>query len=99
MAIGVYDSGIGGLTVYKAVAANFKKQDLIYLGDVARVPYGNRSKETIIRYNQLLHLEFSFYFLKNQAQFYIPKHINIFFLFLLELYHKLRCYCYYITNN
>lgn len=51
MAIGVYDSGIGGLTVYKAVAANFKKQDLIYLGDVARVPYGNRSKETIIRYS------------------------------------------------
>ena len=46
MAIGVYDSGIGGLTVYKAVAAYFKKQDLIYLGDVARVPYGNRSRET-----------------------------------------------------
>ena len=44
MAIGVYDSGIGGLTVYKAVAAYFKKQDLIYLGDVARVPYGNRSR-------------------------------------------------------
>ena len=35
MAIGIYDSGIGGLTVYKAVAAYFKKQDLIYLGDVA----------------------------------------------------------------
>ncbi len=51
MAIGIYDSGIGGLTVYKAVAAYFKKQDLIYLGDVARVPYGNRSKETIIRYS------------------------------------------------
>ncbi len=34
MAIGIYDSGIGGLTVYKAVAAYFKKQDLIYLGDV-----------------------------------------------------------------
>ena len=51
MAIGVYDSGIGGLTVYKVVAANFKNQDLIYFGDVARVPYGNRSRETIIRYS------------------------------------------------
>lgn len=51
MAIGVYDSGIGGLTVYKVVAANFKNQNLIYFGDVARVPYGNRSRETIIRYS------------------------------------------------
>lgn len=51
MAIGVYDSGIGGLTVYKALAGYFHNQDLIYLGDVARVPYGNRSRETIIRYS------------------------------------------------
>lgn len=51
MAIGVYDSGIGGLTVYKALAAHFKNHDLIYLGDVARVPYGNRSRDTIIRYS------------------------------------------------
>lgn len=51
MAIGVYDSGIGGLTVYRALTSHFKKQDLIYLGDVARVPYGNRSRETIIRYS------------------------------------------------
>ncbi len=51
MAIGVYDSGIGGLTVYKAAANSFPDQDLIYLGDVARVPYGNRSRETIIRYS------------------------------------------------
>ena len=51
MAIGVYDSGIGGLTVYKAVANHFKNDDLIYLGDVARVPYGNRSRDTIIRYS------------------------------------------------
>lgn len=51
MAIGVYDSGIGGLTVYKAVASYFDKHDLIYLGDVARVPYGNRSPETIIKYS------------------------------------------------
>ncbi len=52
MAIGVYDSGIGGLTVYKAVAGSFPNQNLIYLGDVARVPYGNRSRETIIRYSK-----------------------------------------------
>lgn len=51
MPIGVYDSGIGGLTVYKAAAARFKNLDMIYFGDSARVPYGNKSPETIIRYS------------------------------------------------
>lgn len=51
MAIGIYDSGIGGLTVYKAIAAKFKNLDMIYLGDSARVPYGNKSPETIIKYS------------------------------------------------
>lgn len=51
MPIGVYDSGIGGLTVYRAVAARFKNLDMIYFGDSARVPYGNKSPETIIRYS------------------------------------------------
>ena len=51
MAIGIYDSGIGGLTVYKAVAAHFDQCHLIYFGDVARVPYGNRSPETVIKYS------------------------------------------------
>ena len=51
MPIGVYDSGIGGLTVYKAIAAKFPNLDMIYLGDSARVPYGNKSPETIIKYS------------------------------------------------
>ncbi len=51
MSIGIFDSGIGGLTVFKAIAENFPKADIYYLGDTARVPYGNKSKETIIRYS------------------------------------------------
>ncbi|MDR2869546.1 MAG: glutamate racemase [Deferribacteraceae bacterium] len=50
MAIGVFDSGVGGLTVYKELAAAFPDTDLIYLGDTARVPYGNKSPETIVSY-------------------------------------------------
>ncbi|MCX7760354.1 MAG: glutamate racemase [Hydrogenothermaceae bacterium] len=51
MAIGVFDSGIGGLTVFKSIADSFPEADIYYLGDTARVPYGNKSKETIIRYS------------------------------------------------
>lgn len=51
MPIGVYDSGIGGLTVYRALAAGFPSLDMIYFGDSARVPYGNKSPETIIKYS------------------------------------------------
>lgn len=48
--IGVFDSGIGGLTVLKNLLRVLPSEDFIYLGDTARVPYGNRSEETIIRY-------------------------------------------------
>ncbi len=51
MSIGIFDSGVGGLTVFKAIAKNFPDADLYYLGDTARVPYGNKSPETIIRYS------------------------------------------------
>ncbi|WP_321494749.1 glutamate racemase [uncultured Desulfobacter sp.] len=51
MAVGIFDSGIGGLTVYKTVNKNYPEMDIHYLGDTARVPYGNRSPETIIRYS------------------------------------------------
>lgn len=51
MPIGVYDSGIGGLTVFKAIGAKFPQLDMIYFGDSARVPYGNKSPEMIIRYS------------------------------------------------
>jgi len=48
--IGVFDSGLGGLTVARAIAASLPGETLIYLGDTARVPYGTRSAETVIRY-------------------------------------------------
>ncbi|HOV15969.1 MAG TPA: glutamate racemase [Candidatus Cloacimonadota bacterium] len=49
--IGIFDSGIGGLTVYKAVRSAFPEEDLIYFGDTARVPYGPKSPNTIIEYS------------------------------------------------
>jgi glutamate racemase len=48
--IGVFDSGLGGLTVVRALRARCPGEDIIYLGDTARVPYGTRSPETVIRY-------------------------------------------------
>ena len=48
--IGVFDSGIGGLTVLRRLRAAFPRLDMVYLGDLARVPYGGRSVETITRY-------------------------------------------------
>ncbi len=48
--IGVFDSGMGGLTVLKEIVAALPRRDTIYLGDTARVPYGVRSAETIRRY-------------------------------------------------
>jgi len=48
--IGVFDSGLGGLTVVKKLAELLPGEDIIYLGDTGRVPYGPRSKETIIKY-------------------------------------------------
>ncbi len=50
--IGVFDSGVGGLTVFKELAKVLPEMNMIYLGDTARVPYGIKSKETIIRYSR-----------------------------------------------
>ncbi len=50
-AIGIFDSGIGGLTVLKEIVAALPDENLIYLGDTARVPYGIRSAETVTRYS------------------------------------------------
>ncbi len=49
-AIGVFDSGLGGLTVVRAIRAALPNERLLYLGDTARVPYGSRSGRTILRY-------------------------------------------------
>jgi len=49
--IGVFDSGIGGLTVLKEIFSVLPAESTIYLGDTARVPYGIRSPETVMRYS------------------------------------------------
>ena len=49
-AIGVFDSGIGGLTVLQSVARLLPRESLIYLGDTARAPYGPKSAETVTEY-------------------------------------------------
>lgn len=48
--IGIFDSGIGGLTVLRELARLLPYEDLVYLGDTARLPYGTKSPETILRY-------------------------------------------------
>lgn len=50
--IGIFDSGLGGLTVLKVLAEKFPEESFCYLGDIARLPYGNKSPETIKRYGQ-----------------------------------------------
>jgi len=48
--IGVFDSGLGGLTTVKKLMELLPGEDIIYLGDTGRVPYGSRSRETIVKY-------------------------------------------------
>ena len=48
--IGVFDSGVGGLTVLKALVAQLPRERFVYLGDTARLPYGTKSPETVVRY-------------------------------------------------
>jgi len=49
--IGIFDSGLGGLTVVKEIKKRLPNESIIYLGDTARVPYGTRSKETITKFS------------------------------------------------
>lgn len=50
--IGVFDSGVGGLTVVREIIRQIPDERVIYFGDTARVPYGTKSKDTIIRYSR-----------------------------------------------
>ncbi len=50
LSIGVFDSGVGGLTVLKALQNKMPHENFIYLGDTARLPYGTKSRQSIIRY-------------------------------------------------
>jgi glutamate racemase len=62
--IGVFDSGVGGLTVAREIFRNLPNEKIIYFGDTARVPYGNKSPETIIRYS------------KQISEFLISRHVK-----------------------
>lgn len=50
--IGVFDSGVGGLTVFREIMRQIPNEKIIYFGDTARVPYGSKSKETVTRYSE-----------------------------------------------
>jgi glutamate racemase len=63
--IGVFDSGIGGLTVAKELIKALPNEDIIYLGDTARVPYGTKSERTVIAYS------------RSNAEFLISKGIKL----------------------
>ncbi|MEO6488258.1 MAG: glutamate racemase [Thermoanaerobaculia bacterium] len=49
--IGIFDSGVGGLTVFREIARALPHEHLVYLGDSARVPYGTKSPATVVRYS------------------------------------------------
>ena len=54
--IGVFDSGVGGLTVAREIMRQLPNERIVYFGDTARVPYGSKSKETVTRYSrQIVH--------------------------------------------
>ncbi|MDO5388310.1 MAG: glutamate racemase [Clostridia bacterium] len=50
--IGVFDSGVGGLTVVKQIIKILPNEELVYFGDTARVPYGSKSKETVTKFSE-----------------------------------------------
>lgn len=65
--IGVFDSGIGGLTVVKEILKELPNESIIYLGDTARVPYGTRGKEVIKKFA----LELTDFLLKKKVKFLV----------------------------
>lgn len=50
--IGVFDSGVGGLTVVREIMRQLPGENIIYFGDTARVPYGSKSKQTVLKYSR-----------------------------------------------
>lgn len=50
--VGVFDSGVGGLTVVREIIRQLPSENIVYFGDTARVPYGSKSKNTIIRFSE-----------------------------------------------
>lgn len=64
-AIGVFDSGVGGLTVLRELQCHLPFEPLVYLGDTARVPYGTKSPQTVLRYAQ------------EAARFLVAQHVKL----------------------
>ncbi len=62
--IGVFDSGIGGLTVVRALRKKLPRARILYVGDVARMPYGNKSRATVVEYSR----EITRYLIKKGAK-------------------------------
>ena len=52
MSVGIFDSGLGGLTVLKEIRKIFPNEEIFYFGDTARVPYGEKTKDLIVRYSK-----------------------------------------------
>ncbi len=50
--IGVFDSGVGGLTVAREIMRNLPSERIVYFGDTARVPYGSKSKEIVLKFSK-----------------------------------------------
>lgn len=50
--VGVFDSGVGGLTVVREIIRQLPEENIVYFGDTARVPYGSKSQKTIIRFSE-----------------------------------------------
>ena len=63
--IGVFDSGLGGLTAVKQIIEELPNENIVYFGDTGRVPYGTRSRETIIKYS------------KNDVGFLLSKDVKV----------------------
>jgi len=63
--IGLFDSGVGGLTVMRELAVILPHEEMVYLGDTARLPYGNKSPETVIKFAQ------------DNAQFLLEQNIKL----------------------
>lgn len=63
--IGMFDSGVGGMTVFLEVMKSFPNEDILYLGDTKRFPYGNKSTETIIELS------------KKAIEFFISKNVKL----------------------
>ena len=50
--IGIFDSGVGGLTVVKEIVKSLPNENIVYFGDTARVPYGAKSKDVVTKYSK-----------------------------------------------